>query len=379
MFIVFAVLAVLSQFLAAWQWLVTWRFPLHQQAGDASFVPAVSLLKPLKGCDEHTAECLRSWFRQNHRAPVQLLFGVASESDAVCSVVRQLMAEHPSADAQLVHCGESLGANAKVSTLIQLSRQARHECLVVSDADVLVSSDFLTRALAPLADAEVGLVNCFYRLANPSTAAMRWEAIAINADFWSQVLQGRSLAPLDFALGAVMLTRREQLATIGGFEGLADFLADDFQLGNRIARIAKRRIALAPVVVDCVSGGMGWGEVWSHQLRWARTIRACKPLPYFFSILNNPTLWPVFWCLFFPSTVTAAFLAASVFFRMFTAQRLQTRLGAVPGQNAWLWLAPVKDALHCFIWVLSLFGNRIVWRGVSYILQSDGRLVRVNK
>ncbi len=61
------------------------------------------------------------------------------------------------------------------------------------------------------------------------------------------------LAPLDFALGAVMVTRREQLAKIGGFEALADYLADDFQLGNRIVRIAGKRIALCPVVVDCLS------------------------------------------------------------------------------------------------------------------------------
>src|SRR6185437_1425839 len=110
---------------------------------------------------------------------------------------------------------------------------------------------FLVNAVAPLQSAEVGLVNCFYRLANPSTTAMRWEALAINADFWSQVLQGRTMQPLDFALGAVMATRRESLEKIGGFAALADYLADDFQLGNRIVRDAGKTIALCPVVVDC--------------------------------------------------------------------------------------------------------------------------------
>ena len=36
---------------------------------------------------------------------------------------------------------------------------------------------------------------------------------------------------------------------------------------------------------------MTFGEVWIHQLRWARTIRVCQSVPYFFSILNNVTLW----------------------------------------------------------------------------------------
>ncbi len=87
---------------------------------------------------------------------------------------------------------------------------------------------FSLNVVAPLRDPGVGLVNCFYRLANPSTLAMRWEAIAINADFWSQVLQGRTLQPLDFALGAVMATRRDPLAKIGGFEALADYLGRRF-------------------------------------------------------------------------------------------------------------------------------------------------------
>ena len=162
-------------------------------------------------------------------------------------------------------------------------------------------ADFLQNLVDPFREPEVGLVNCFYRLANPATVAMRWEAIAINADFWSQVLQGRTMQPLDFALGAVMATRREALEEIGGFGALADYLADDFQLGNRIVRHAGKTIALCPVVVDCFSPPMNWREVWAHQLRWARTIRVCKPLPYALSILSNATLWPLLWVLVQPA------------------------------------------------------------------------------
>src|ERR1035441_8628013 len=123
-----------------------------------------------------------------------------------------------------------------------------------------------------------GLVCCFYRLANPTTLAMQWEAIGMNADFWSQVLQSRSLKPLDFALGAVMAIRRQHLEEIGGFAPLVDCLADDYQLGNRIARRG-HPIILSSLVVECWSAPMGWAAVWKHQLRWARTIRVCQPVP----------------------------------------------------------------------------------------------------
>src|SRR5262249_27245117 len=141
----------------------------------------------------------------------------------------------------------------------------------------------LPSSLAP------GLACCFYRLPNPSTLAMQWEAIAINADFWSQVLQAQSLKPVDFALGAVMALPRSCLEEIGGFKTLVNCLADDYQLGNRIARRG-HAITLCPVVVDCWSDPMDWAAVWKHQLRWARTIRVCQPLPYFFSVLSNATL-----------------------------------------------------------------------------------------
>ena len=198
-----ATLALFSLALTLWQWIVARRFPLHQRATDLSHAPPVTLLKPLKGCDVETGECLRSWLTQNYSGPVQILFGVAAAEDPVCAVVHALLAAHPACDAHLVICREQLGANAKVSTLIQLQQCVRHEVIVVSDADVRVPADWLANAVAPLREPAVGLVTCFYRLANPSTPAMQWEAVAVNADFWSQVLQAQSLKPITFALGEI--------------------------------------------------------------------------------------------------------------------------------------------------------------------------------
>jgi ceramide glucosyltransferase len=368
------VFALLSVVITLWQWVAAMRFPLHRRITDKSFTPAITVLKPLKGLDANIIGCLRSWLTQDYPAPIQLLFGVASPDDPACAVVRQLLQEHPGADAALVVCPESLGVNGKVSSLIQLQRRAKHDVIIVSDADVLVPSDFLLNVVAPLRDAGVGLVNCFYRLANPATLAMRWEAVAINADFWSQVLQGASLQPLDFALGAVMVTRRAQLEKIGGFDALADYLADDFQLGNRIVRVAGNRIALCPVVVDCLSPPMNWREVWAHQLRWARTIRACKPLPYAASILGNALLWPILWLAVQPAKWSLILFAGALLIRIVTAHTLQKRLGPVPGQGRCWWLAPVKDLLQFALWIGAFAGGDIVWRGQRYRLQRDGRL-----
>ena len=378
----FAALATLSVFIGLWQFIAALRFPLHRRHAPLAAPPAVTILKPLKGCDAETTACLTSWLTQDYPAPVQIMFGVASPSDLVCELVRELLTRFPRADAQLVICGESLGANAKVSSLVQLERLARHPVIVVSDADVRVPADFLAQAVRPLAEPGVGLVNCFYRLANPANLAMHWESVAVNADFWSQVTQSLTLQPMSFALGAVMLTRREQLGEIGGFTAVVNHLADDYQLGNRIARRG-HRLAICPVVVECWSGPMTAAEVWSHQLRWARTIRICQPLPYFFSILSNATVWPLLWLAVAASAAANATaltqplfgVALCLAFRIASARILLTRLAGDSRDTSPAWLAPVKDLLQALIWALAFLGNHVVWRGIRYRVERDGRLV----
>jgi ceramide glucosyltransferase len=376
--LVFAILAVLSLVLTFWRWIVSERFPLHRRASGpaAAALPGLTLLKPLKGCNAETKRCLRSWFAQQYPGPVQILLGVAAGDDPVCGVARELLAEFPGADARLMICGENLGANGKVSTLRQLEPHIRHPLVMVSDADVEVGADFAAGIAPLLAAPGTGLVNCFYRLANPATTAMRCEAVAINADFWSQVLQARSLGPVDFALGAVMSLPASMLRQIGGFAPLADYLADDYELGRSIAR-AGGRIDFSNTVVDCRETPAGWKDVWQHQLRWARTIRVCRPVPYFMSVLGNATFWPLLWLLVERNSTAAAFCLEALVFRMASAMRQQKRLTQSGGHWAYGWLAPVKDLLDMLIWASAFWGNRIEWRGERYRVLTGGKLLKI--
>jgi len=407
--LVLVALTVLSVALLLWQYAAARRFSLHRRGAGHAFTPAVTILKPLKGRDEHTAACLRSWLTQRYAGPVQILFGVADENDPACELVAGLLREFPQLDAELVITAEPLGPNAKVGNLIQLARRAKHDVWCVSDADVFVPEDFLTHIVAPLSDPDVGLANCFYQLATPANLPMRWEAIAVNADFWSQVLQSNTIQPQRFALGAVMVTRRENMERIGGFESLLDYLADDYQLGHGIAATGAR-IELAPVVVECRDKPMNFRDVWKHQLRWARTIRASQPAPYFFSILSNVTLWALLLMLFgvarevpvlgmtdsgalyFPwwrdgaadaarfsieTGYNAALLLglAAILLRMIVASALAVRLTRDKSYRDLCWLVPVKDVLQAGLWLAAFAGNTVEWGGKRFRLTRGGKLV----
>jgi ceramide glucosyltransferase len=391
--LILAFLALLSLGLTLWQWVAARRFPLHQRPPAPAHFPSLTLLKPLKGYDQETEGCLSSWLEQDYPAPVEVLFGVASAEDPVVPLVQRVLAAHPGCHAQLVICNEACGANGKVSTLAQLQRRARHEVLVVSDADVRVPEDLLRSLAACLCEPQVGLVNCLYWLANPATRAMQWEAVATNGDFWSQVLQARAIGSLDFAMGAVMAFRRETLEAIGGWESLADYLADDYELGNRIHQLGEE-IVLCPVVAECWESPQGWAAVWDHQVRWARTIRVCRPVAYFFSLLSNATLWPLLWLLASvvvlasgrASGTSADWVLASAWIvapvcllvRIGTAGDQQRRLQpSGSSQVSPWWMVVLKDLLQVAIWVAAFAGNHVEWRGDRYRVRHDGRLVLV--
>jgi ceramide glucosyltransferase len=373
-----AIFALLSLVLTVWRWSVALRFPLHRRTAAPTHLPGLTILKPVKGCGAETRRCLQSWFALRYPGSLQILFGVAEANDPACQVVRDLIGEFPGIDAQLVICNKDMGANGKVSNLRQLEPLIRHPLVMISDADVEVDVDFAAAITPLLANPDVGLVNCFYQMANPGTAAMRWEAVAVNADFWSQVLQARSLGPVRFALGAVMTLPASVLQRIGGFAPLADFLADDYQLGQFVT-LAGCRIEFSTEVVHCREMKVNWTDAWKHQLRWARTIRICQPLPYLMSILGNATLWPLLWVAGTNDPLAPPFFAAALLFRILSAGHQQKRLTKSNSHWSYWWLPPVKDLLDFLIWAAAFWGNSVDWRGEHYRILSGGKLLKINR
>src|SRR5580765_2725500 len=212
-------------------------------------LPPVSILKPLKGIDPQIWEAFCSHSEQDY-PEFQLIFGVSDPNDPAIALVRKLQEKYPTRQIELRFCQRDLGTNRKLITLAQMLPAARHEILLVNDSDIRVAPDYLRRVTTPLQDDAVGMVTCLYRGIASPTLGSRLEALGISTDFVPGVLSARLIEKgLHFGLGSTLAFRRSDLQSIGGFEVMVDYLADDYELGNRIAALGKR-VELSEVVVD---------------------------------------------------------------------------------------------------------------------------------
>jgi len=338
-----------------------------------SQLPPVSILKPLKGVDPEIWESFCSHCEQEY-PDFQLIFGVSDPGDPAIAVVRKLQAQYPKLPITLMVCDRVLGANIKVSNLAQMLPAARHELLLVNDSDIRVPPHYLRSVIGPLADDSVGLVTCLYRPVAARTLGSRLEALGISTDFVPGVLSARFLEKgLHFGLGSTLAFRRRDLEATGGFEALLDHLADDYELGRRIAATGKK-VELSAATVATFLPAYTLGEFARHQLRWSRTIRDARRWGYAGLLFTFGLPWALVALLAARGAAWAWALFALTF-----AARLAIGIvsaAAVLGDRQALrniLLLPLRDLIAPFVWVASFAGNRIHWRGDVFDLK-DGRL-----
>jgi ceramide glucosyltransferase len=382
--IVTTALAVVGMgyFLAA---ILAARVFLHERRISRSeFAPGVSILKSLKGLDPGMLDAFRSHCRQNYAGEFELLFGVSSLDDPAATAVKDLRAEFPERVIELVECPERLGTNGKVSTLAQLVEHARQDFLLINDSDITVSPRYLERVMCRFSPAShnapkppVGLVTALYRGKAHDTLPSRLEALGIAAEFMPGVLLSKLIeGGLHYGLGSTLAVRREALEKAGGLLSIVDYLADDYELGARVAR-AGYRVEVSAEVVETAVPAYNWRGFFDHQLRWLRTVRSVRPGGYAGLIFTHGFGWAIVNVLASGlSPVSLWLLGLSFFLRL--AQAMTVGAGVLADHEvlANLWLLPLRDVIAMGLWVAGFAGDTIVWRGERFALK-DGKLAKV--
>ncbi|MBZ5585470.1 MAG: bacteriohopanetetrol glucosamine biosynthesis glycosyltransferase HpnI [Acidobacteriia bacterium] len=332
--------------------------------GTGAFTP-ISLLKPVHGRDPRFFDAIRSHALQDY-PEFEILFGVSDPRDSALEDIARLQREFPSLRIESVVVSTT-APNAKAGVLAELARRARYPLLVVNDSDIVVEPGYLRAVAAPLANPGTGLVTCLYRAAAASWAS-RAEALGIATEFVPSVLVARLLGQGEFALGSTMALRADTLRAAGGFEAIAQYLADDYQLGRRVHALGGR-IEFAPVVVTTDLGAESWAGAWGHQLRWARTIRISRPGGYYGYAITHATVWALVALAAGEWRIAAAVLGVRLIAGALTALVIGDCRSA-----AAFWAVPLRDLFGFAVWLGGAFGRTVHWRGRQLRL-SDGGVI----
>jgi ceramide glucosyltransferase len=350
--------------------------PGAKTSGNPSgLAPPISILKPIRGLDRETYQNYASFCAQDY-PEFEILFCVSDRTDPAVGVIEKLIADFPQRPIHLLVGSEPVGASDKVNKLCRMAREARYELLLVSDSDVRVEPGFLPAVAAPFADPKVGGVTCLYRGITDGSFAADLEALGNSADFAPGVLAAWMLGgqKLDFMLGAVMVTTKRHLSQVGGFESIADYFCDDYELGNRLARRGLRvELCTMPVSIDYPQQTLG--ETLRHQLRWNLSIRYSRPWGHAGLIFTQGLFWMIVAVSLAPYNWMAyAYAAGFVLLRVDAALSVGAR-----GMGDQLirrkgWMLPLRDIFGFFVWLASFFPQRIHWRDRTFVVR-EKRLV----
>ena len=342
------------------------------------YTPPVSILKPIRGLDRETYENYASFCRQDY-PEYEILFCVTDETEPAIPVIEKLIRDFPNVPIRLLMGAEPIGVSDKVNKLARMAREARHDVVIVTDSDVRVEPGFLREIVAPFRDRKVGGVTCLYRGITDGSFAADLEAMGNSTDFAPGVLVAwlGGGGKIDFMLGAVMATTKDRLAEIGGFEALADYLCDDYELGNRIAAQGYRiELSKMPVTIDYPRQTLA--EAFRHQLRWNLAIRYSRPWGHLGLVFTQGLAWAIVGiCLLHSWQGAFAFVAAYSLLRAEMALSTGARGMRDTLVRRKQWMLPVRDAFAFAVWLASFIPQRIRWRDREFYVRNK-RLVPVS-
>ena len=351
----------------------------RRKAAEAALkLPPVTILKPLCGAEPGLYENLRTFCLQDY-PQFQIVFGISEDTDPALAVVTRLVREFPALAIAVVVNPQQHGHNRKISSLINMLEHADHDMLVMADSDAFVRPDYLTSVTTPLLDRKVGLVTCLYHGEPTRPVWSRLGAMYINEWYMPSVLLAWLFGHQNYVSGQTLCMRRDTLEAIGGLRGIADHLADDYELGQQVRRLGLR-IVLSTYMLKAEHHEPTLQSLVGHELRWMRTLSVLKPRSFRFIFFTfSLPLALLGLLLVFPESyfITVALPLFQVTVAARLALHLEHRIRDRRPLFADLWLLPARDLLICWVWCRTFFTSRFTWRGSDFHVGADGIMRKV--
>jgi len=351
-----------------------WRQRVAAKA--VASLPSVSLLKPVHGLEARLKENLESFFHQDY-PDYEILFAADSEDNGALAVVRGICARYPQIRTQLVVTGPPQWPNPPAYSFHHMAELAKHDILVTSDSDVEVQPNYLREVVAPLLDAQVGMLTCVYRGKSVGGFWSAVHAIGMSVEMTAGVVTANLLEGMKFGLGPTIVVRKDALKKIGGYRVLGEYFANDFMIGNLIEK-AGYRVVLSGHVIDHVISPLTLQRVWENELRWAKSTRWSRPWGHLGSGLIFAVPYGILGLLAGAASgrvwLGVALFCIAIANRVIESWVIGWGVTRDPVARNAPWLYLIRDLLGFFVWCASYVGQRTVWRNIPYELAGGGRI-----
>lgn len=370
--IIFSFLSLGSIFYYLYSIFATIDFFSQTQLINPEFSPPLTILKPLCGLDWESYSCLASFCQQNY-PQYQIIFAVHNSQDPSIEIVHKLQQNFSELDIELIICDRVIGINPKINNLANAVIKAKYDILVLSDSDIRVKKDYLQTIIQPFSDVLVGVVTCLYNSKTEGYLA-GFEALDIASQFYPKVLTAHALEGIDFAFGSTIAIRQETLDKIGGFINIANYLADDYQLGYLPTQNGYK-VILSNYLVEHRLGSVNLKELIDRQSRWLKCIRVERFWGYVGLIFTYGTVNSFTLLLITQGSLFGYIICGLVWtIRLLTAYLIAIKYFNDSITKQLFWLIPLRDFVSFGIWCYSFIGNQIMWRGQKFTLVSGGKL-----
>lgn len=338
----------------------------------------ISVLKPLCGVEQDLHANLSACARQDYPY-FELVLGTEDPEDPALEVARRVARENPMVPMTVVTGAPSPGLNPKVNNLAHLARHARHDLLLISDADVRPGPGYLDAMMAEAEDPSVALVSSLLAGCGEQNTGAAWENLHLASLAAASVAAAHTLAGHPLVVGKSMLFRRSDLEGIGGWSRVENVLAEDYLLGQAFAA-AGWKVALSTYPLPVVNRRRTVHSFVRRHLRWSQMRWRINAPAYLGELLLLPVLWAtlaVFAAIVAPGTATgtAAVAVAVVAIKGLADGFLVARLrgGGFPLGAHW---GPIKDLLVAVMWPLGVVLDEVDWRGHPLVIGPGSRLSR---
>jgi len=336
---------------------------LRQVAPVPTAWPGISILKPLCGADDALEENLASFMALPYDGTYEVVLGVKSAEDTAYPLACEAVRRWPHRVRLVLQRGQA-GFNPKVNQLVCLARAARHDLFVVSDSNIRVPEGYLLDIAGHLGRPGVGCVTHPVAGNGHKSLGALLDNLHLGGTIVPGMVSAQRVLKKDLVVGKSMALFRHDLDLLGGFASVANVLAEDHVLGNRLAQELGAGVAVSSLPVWNIAVEKSVGSFFQRYLRWSVTHRTAMTFPaYLAESLLNPIPLAVIGFALRPGPGAAATLLACAVLKpaldSVAFSRLRHELFSWRAFGAgW-----VKDALLFATWVHGLFARTVLWRG----------------